>query len=56
MVEVRRWKWFDDESSIDAFASSPVKHETSDFASLMFVLSAIGMNKNGINLHSLEIS
>jgi len=30
-----------DISSKDAFASSPVEHETSDFASLMFVLSAI---------------
>ena len=38
-----------DIASKDAFASSPVEHETSDFASLMFVLSAIGMDKNGIN-------
>ena len=39
-----------DISVIDAFISSPVPANSVDFASLMFVLSAIGITKNYLEI------
>ena len=43
-----------DISVIDAFSYTPVAAETADFASLMFVLSALGIFKNDVD-HNLLI-